>query len=224
METEENSSGALRPGEHGWGSHRLQSPGSVRRPLVESECTGNCNRSNCGLLLDVNADANMVCVPVDDDMEGENVQLRRGVRERKRTSNGQAQKAKKSRRAAAEEDKENFGAAASIPVLGESGSSKTQTILGCSSKVGGWAFCGRTPCLLVWLRRRTLEEAQSGQSTGAQGGTRVCLLGEYEFNRPRLEPESLSAFRDPQITMRKCRVFSRKKLEQLVFIVFCRNF
>jgi hypothetical protein len=86
------------------------------------------------------------------------------------------------RPAAAEEDKENSGAAAPIPVLGESGSGKTQTILGRSSKVGGWAFCGRTPCLLVWLRRRTLEEAQSGQSTGAQGGTRVCLLGEYEFN------------------------------------------
>ena len=46
----------------------------------------------------------------------------------------------------------------------------------------------------------------------------------FEFNRPWPEPESLSAFRDPQITMRKCRVFSRKKLEQLVFIVFCRNF
>jgi hypothetical protein len=45
-----------------------------------------------------------------------------------------------------------------------------------------------------------------------------------KFNRPWPEPESLSAFRDPQITMRKCRVFSRKKLEQLVFIVFCRNF
>ena len=128
METDEDSSGALRPGEHGWGSHRLQSPGSVRRPLVESECTGNCNRSNCGLLLDVNADANMVCVPVDDDMEGENVQLRRGVRERriparreaaglirrhwpigqrKRTSKGEAQIAKKTRVAvAAEQDKE----------------------------------------------------------------------------------------------------------------------
>ena len=125
METDENSSVALGAGEHGWGSHQLQSPGSVRRPLVESECTGNCNRSNCGFLLDVNADANMVCVPVDDDMEGENVQLRRGVRERKRTSNGQAQKAKKPRPAAAEEDKENFGAAASIPVFGESGSSNS---------------------------------------------------------------------------------------------------
>ena len=68
--------------------------------------------------------------------------------------------------------------------------------MGCSSKVGGWAFCGRTPCLLVWLRRRTLEEAPSGQSTGAQGDTRVCLLGEYEFNRPRPEPESLSVFRE----------------------------
>ena len=136
METEENSSGALRPGEHGWGSHRLQSPGSVRRPLVESECTGNCNRSNCGFLLDVNADANMVCVPVDDDMEGENVQLRRGVRERKRTSKGEAQNTKKPRPAAAEKDKEDSGAAASIPVLGESGSGKTQTILGRNSKVG----------------------------------------------------------------------------------------
>ena len=111
METDENSSGALRPGEHGWGSHRLQSPGSVRRPLVESECTGNCNRSNCGFLLDVNADANMVCVPVDDDMEGENVQLRRGVRERKRTSKGEAQIAKKTRVAvAAEQDKEGSAA------------------------------------------------------------------------------------------------------------------
>ena len=113
METDEKSSGALRAGGHGGGSHRLQSPGSVRRPLVESECTGNCNRSNCGFLLDVNADANMVCVPVDDDiMEGEppvktqqisgggeeNVQLRRGVRERKRTSNGEAQNSKKPRR------------------------------------------------------------------------------------------------------------------------------
>ena len=87
--------------------------------------------------------------------------------ERKRTSNEEAQNTKKPRPAAAEEDKENSGAAASIPVLGESGSGKTQTILGRSSKVGGWAFCGRTPCLLVWLRRRTLEEAPSGQSTGA---------------------------------------------------------
>ena len=111
METDENSSGALRPGEHGWGSHRLQSPGSVRRPLVESECTGNCNRSSCGFLLDVNADANMVCVPVDDDMEGENVQLRRGVRERKRMSKGEAQIAKKTRVAvAAEQDKEGSAA------------------------------------------------------------------------------------------------------------------
>ena len=131
METEENSSGALRPGEHGWGSHRLQSPGSVRRPLVESECTGNCNRSNCGFLFDVglnNSDANMVCVSVDDEMEGEppskpqhisggggeNVQLRRGVRERKRTSNGGAQNAKKHRPAAAADgDKENSPSAGS---------------------------------------------------------------------------------------------------------------
>ena len=152
---------------------------------MESECTGNCNRSNCGFLLDVNADANMVCVSVDDEMEGEppsktqqisggggkNVRLRRRVRERKRTSKGEAQNTKKPRPAAAEEDKENSGAAASIPVLGESGSGKTQTILGRSSKVGGWAFCGRTPCLLVWLRRRTLEEAQSGQAEhGCTGG------------------------------------------------------
>jgi hypothetical protein len=167
---------------------------------------------NCGFLFDVglnNSDANMVCVSVDDEMEGEppsktqqisggggeNVRLRRRVCERKRTSKGEAQNTKKPRPAAAEEDKENSGAAASIPVLGESGSGKTQTILGRSSKVGGWAFCGRTPCLLVWLRRRTLEEAPSGQSTGAQGGTRVCLLGEYEFNRPWPEPESLSASR-----------------------------
>ena len=169
---------------------------------------------NCGFLFDVglnNSDASMVCVSVDDEMEGEppsktqqisgggaeNVQLRRRVRERKRASNGEALNAKNPRAAvAADEDKENSASAAPIPVLGESGSSKTQTILGCSSKVGGWAFCGRTPCLLVWLRRRTLEEAPSGQSTGAQGGTRVCLLGEYEFNRPWPEPESLSAFRE----------------------------
>ena len=156
----------------------------------------------------------MVCVPVDEDMEGEppvktqqisgggeeNVQLRRGVRERKRTSNGEAQNAKKPRPAAAEEDKENFGAAASIPVLGESGSSKTQTILGCSSKVGGWAFCGRTPCLLVWPWRRTLEEAPSGQSTGAKvwehTGLSAGRVPRYEFNlnRPRkTEPAAREA-------------------------------
>ena len=181
--------------------------------ISKSDCTENCNRSNCGFLFDDRlnySDANMVCVSVDDEMEGEppsktqqisggggeNVRLRRRVCERKRTSKGEAQNTKKPRPAAAEEDKENSGAAASIPVLGESGSGKTQTILGRSSKVGGWAFCGRTPCLLVWLRRRTLEEAPSGQSTGAQGGTRVCLLGEYEFNRPWPEPESLSASRE----------------------------
>ena len=204
METDENSSGALGAGENGGGSHQLQSPGSAREPLVEistskSDCTENCNRSNCGFLFDDRlnySDANMVCVSVDDEMEGEppsktqqisgggaeNVQLRRRVRERKRASNGEALNAKNPRAAvAADEDKENSASAAPIPVLGESGSSKTQTILGRSSKVGGWAFCGRTPCLLVWLRRRTLEEAPSGQSTGAQGDTRVCLLGEYEL-------------------------------------------
>ena len=217
METDDNSSdnstGALGAGEHAGGSHQLQSPGSARAPTSKSECTKNCNRSKCGFLFDDRlnyADADMVCVSVDDEMEGEppsktqqisggggeNVRLRRRVCERKRTSKGEAQNTKKPRPAAAEEDKENSGAAASIPVLGESGSGKTQTILGRSSKVGGWAFCGRTPCLLVWLRRRTLEEAPSGQSTGAQGDTRVCLLGEYEFNRPRPEPESLSAFRE----------------------------
>ena len=95
----------------------MQSSGSVPGPLVEistskSDCTENCNRSNCGFLFDDRlnySDANMVCVPVDDDMEGEppvktqqisgggeeNVQLRRGVRERKRTSKGEAQIAKK---------------------------------------------------------------------------------------------------------------------------------
>ena len=53
----------------------------------------------------------MVCVPVDDDMEGENVQLRRGVRERKRTSKGEAQIAKKTRVAvAAEQDNEGSAA------------------------------------------------------------------------------------------------------------------
>ena len=35
METDENSSGALVAGEIGGGSHRLQSSGSVRGPLVE---------------------------------------------------------------------------------------------------------------------------------------------------------------------------------------------
>ena len=112
METDENSSGALGAGENGGGSHQLQSPGSAREPLVEistskSDCTENCNRSNCGFLFDDrlnNSDANMVCVPVDEDMEGEppsktqqisgggaeGVQLRRRVRERKRASNGEA--------------------------------------------------------------------------------------------------------------------------------------
>jgi hypothetical protein len=43
-----------------------------------------------------------------------------------------------------------------------------------------------------------LEKLQppSGQSTGAQGDTRVCPLGDYEFTRPWPELESLSAFRE----------------------------
>ena len=125
----------------------MQSSGSAREPLVEiftskSDCTGNCNRSNCGFLFDDrlnNSDANMVCVPVDEDMEGEppvktqqisggekeNVRLRRGGRERKRKSKGEAQNTKKPLPAAAEEDNENSAAAASMPVFGESGSGKT---------------------------------------------------------------------------------------------------
>ena len=117
METDENSSGALVAGENGGGSHRLQSSGSVRGPLMQisiskSDCTENCNRSNCGFLFDDRlnySDANMVCVSVDDEMEGEppsktqqisggggeNVRLRRRVRERKRTSKGEAQNTKK---------------------------------------------------------------------------------------------------------------------------------
>ena len=109
----------------------------------KSDCTENCNRSNCGFLFDDrlnNSDANMVCVPVDEDMEGEppsktqqisgggaeNVQLRRRVRERKRASNGEALNAKNPRAAvAADEDKENSASAASIPVFGESGSSNS---------------------------------------------------------------------------------------------------
>ena len=104
METDDNSSdnstGALGAGEHAGGSHQLQSPGSARAPTSKSECTKNCNRSNCGFLFDDRlnyADADMVCVSVHDEMEGEppskpqhisggggeNVQLRRGVRERK---------------------------------------------------------------------------------------------------------------------------------------------
>ena len=79
METDENSSGALGAGENGGGSHQLQSPGSAREPLVEiftskSDCTENCNRSNCGFLFDDrlnSSDADMVCVSVDDEMEGE---------------------------------------------------------------------------------------------------------------------------------------------------------
>ena len=124
METDDNSSDALGAGEHAGGSHQLQSPGSARAPTSKSECTKNCNRSNCGFLFDDRlnyADADMVCVSVHDEMEGEppskpqhisggggeNVQLRRGVRERKRTSNGGAQNAKKPRpAAAADEDKE----------------------------------------------------------------------------------------------------------------------
>ena len=131
METDENSSGALGAGENGGGSHRLQSPGSVRRPLVEiftskSDCTGNCNRSNCGFLFDDRLhyfDANMLCVPV------ENVPLRRGGREGKWKSKGEEQINKKSRPAAAEENKENSAAAASMLVLGESGSGKTLTTI-----------------------------------------------------------------------------------------------
>ena len=132
---------------------------SARAPTSKSECTKNCNRSNCGFLFDDRlnyADADMVCVSVHDEMEGEppskpqhisggggeNVQLRRGVRERKRTSNGGAQNAKKPRpAAAAEKDKENSAAAASMPVLGESGSGKAFP-----------AISARTPCLLNQLR------------------------------------------------------------------------
>ena len=106
----------------------MQSPGSARAPTSKSECTKNCNRSNCGFLFDDRlnyADADMVCVSVHDEMEGEppskpqhisggggeNVQLRRGVRERKRTSKGEAQIAKKTRVAvAAEQDKEGSAA------------------------------------------------------------------------------------------------------------------
>ena len=51
--------------------------------------------------------------------------LRRGGRERKRKSKGEAQNTKKPLPAAAEEDKENSAAAASMPVFGESGSGKT---------------------------------------------------------------------------------------------------
>ncbi len=57
----------------------MQSSGSVRGPLVEiftskSDCTEDCNRSNCAFLFDDRlnySDANMVCVSVDDEMEGE---------------------------------------------------------------------------------------------------------------------------------------------------------
>ena len=104
---------------------------SARAPTSKSECTKNCNRSNCGFLFDDRlnyADADMVCVSVHDEMEGEppskpqhisggggeNVQVRRGVRERKRTSNGGAQNAKKHRPAAAADgDKENSPSAVS---------------------------------------------------------------------------------------------------------------
>ena len=74
METDDNSSCALGAGEHAGGSHQLQSPGSARAPTSKSECTKNCNRSNCGFLFDDRlnyADADMVCVSVDDEMEGE---------------------------------------------------------------------------------------------------------------------------------------------------------
>ena len=73
-ETDENSSGALGAGEHGGGSHQLQSPGSARAPTSKSECTKICNRSKCGFLFDDRlnyADADMVCVSVHDEMEGE---------------------------------------------------------------------------------------------------------------------------------------------------------
>ena len=49
---------------------------SARAPTSKSECTKNCNRSNCGFLFDDRlnyADADMVCVSVHDEMEGESV-------------------------------------------------------------------------------------------------------------------------------------------------------
>ena len=121
METDENSSGALGAGENGGGSHRLQLCSrrrSARGPLVEistpeSDCTEDCNHSNCELLFDDRLhyfDANMLCVPV------ENVRLRRGRREGIRTSKGEEQTIKKPRPAAAEENKENSAAAASMLV------------------------------------------------------------------------------------------------------------
>ena len=128
METNGNSSGVLGARENGGGSHRLQLCWrwrGVRRPLVEistskSDCTEDCSHINCGFLFDVglnNSDANMMYVPVDGKMEGEppvktqqisggekeKVRLRRGGRERKRKSKGEAQNTKKPLPAAAEE-------------------------------------------------------------------------------------------------------------------------
>jgi hypothetical protein len=150
METDENSSGALVAGENGGGSHRLQSSGSVRGPLMQisiskSDCTENCNRSNW-----------------------RRRKIRRIPVQRRRYRS-----------------------------WASPGPAKRRRYLAAAVKLGdALSAVGRTPCLLVWLWRRTLEEAPSGQSTGAQGGTRVCLLGEYEFNRPWPEPESLSASRE----------------------------
>ena len=71
------------------------------------------------------------------------------------------------------------------------------------SKVGGWAFCGRTPCLLVWLRRRTLDEAPSGQSTEMHRGHAGLSAGSERMNlidhgrNLRASLPSVSAIGDP---------------------------
>ena len=225
METEENSSGALRPGEHGWGSHRLQSPGSVRRPLVESECTGNCNRSNCGILFDVNADANMVCVPVDDDMEGENVQLRRGVRERKRTSNGGAQNAKKPRpAAAADEDKENSPSAVSRCDRKRASKEEAQNEVAkkkTASKgrvVGGkevWILRVALGIDAVWVRCASMQEAAEAYLVGLFEDSNLAAIHAKRVTKAVKGPdEKVPTFRTHAISVAHYRVSKRSPLHQ----------
>ena len=63
-------------------------------------------------------------------------------------------------------------------------------------------FCGRTPCL-VWLRRRTLDEAPSGQSTEMHRGHAGLSAGSERMNlidhgrNLRASLPSVSAIGDP---------------------------
>ena len=88
--------------------------------------------------------------------------------------------------------------------------------MGCSSKVGGWAFCGRTPCLLVWLRRRTLDEAPSGRAeqgcVGGNIGTRfVCWGSETLIDLGKIQRDSLPSVSAIGDKFSNCANFARKQ-------------